>query len=214
MQSSKEFEKITRIRIDRTIAALTQNNMRGYFVSGTAELLSLIDELCAKDNVITAGGSKTLEETGVIAHLHKNYGEKFLDREECTNEEWNGVVRKGFSADTFFSSTNAVTESGELYNIDGIGSRVSAQIFGPAQVIMVVGANKIVPNIESAFERLSTVAAPCNAMRMGRSTPCTHSGQCERCSSDERICSAYVILCRQIIKDRIKVIILPDSYGY
>ena len=142
------LQKITDLRVEKTIKALEKNCMKGYYVKSEAELLKLIDSLIQDDKLITAGGSMTLNETGVIKHLHEKYNDIFADRADCKNQdEVEDVFRKAFSSDTFFASTNAVTENGELYNIDGNGNRVSAMIFGPKQVILVVGTNKIVADL-------------------------------------------------------------------
>ena len=110
--------------------------------------------------------------------------------------------------------TNAVTEYGELYNVDGTGNRVAAMIFGPKQVIIVAGLNKIVTDLHAAVDRLETVASPANCVRLGRNTPCAKTGRCGHCLSPDRICNDYVIMAHQRDKDRIKVIFIADEFGY
>ena len=155
------LQKIIDLRVEKTIKALEKNLMKGYYVKSQSELMTLIDSLIADDKLITAGGSMTLAETGVIAHLNEKYSGIFADRASCNSpEEIEEVFRKAFISDTFFASTNAVTENGELYNIDGNGNRVSAMIFGPKQVILVVGTNKIVSDLDAAKTRLAKIAPP------------------------------------------------------
>ncbi|WP_245755151.1 lactate utilization protein [Pelosinus propionicus] len=123
-------------------------------------------------------------------------------------------TRRSFSADTFLCSTNALTEDGELYNIDGNGSRVAAMIYGPEQVIIVAGINKIVRNLEEAEKRVRNYAAPLDAKRLQKNTPCASLGYCVDCKSEERICNDFVVIKRQFTKGRIKVIIVGKQLGY
>lgn len=209
------LQKIIDLRVEKTIKALEKNCMKGYYVKSESELMTLIDNLIENDTLITAGGSMTLNETGVIRHLHEKYDGIFADRADCKNQdEIEDVYRKAFSSDTFFASTNAVTENGELYNIDGNGNRVSAMIFGPKQVILVVGTNKIVADLNEAKTRLAKIACPANTVRLNCDTPCKIAGECQNCHSPARICCSYVTLAQQRKKDRIKVIFVDGSYGY
>ncbi len=209
------LQKIIDLRVNKTIKALEKNCMKGYYVKSENELISLIDSLICDDTLITAGGSMTLNETGVIKHLNDKYSGIFADRANCQNQdEVEEVFRKAFVSDTFFSSTNAVTENGELYNIDGNGNRVSAMIFGPKQVILVVGTNKIVADLDEAKIRLKKIACPANTVRLNCDTPCKEVGECRNCNSPARICCSYVTLAQQRKKDRIKVIFIDGNYGY
>ena len=209
------LQKIIDLRVKKTIKALEKNCMKGYYVKNENELISLIDSLIADDKLITAGGSMTLSETGVTAHLNEKYKGIFADRASCqSQDEVEEVFRKAYISDTFFASTNAVTENGELYNIDGNGNRVSAMIFGPKQVILVVGTNKIVANLDEAKTRLEKIACPANTVRLNCDTPCKVVGECQNCHSPARICCSYVTLAQQRKKDRIKVIFINGNYGY
>lgn len=206
---------VTDRRVAKTIRALEHNNMAGYYVKSQEELFSLIDRLTAGDRLITAGGSVTLSETGVTAYLKEKYGSVFADRADCKSpEEIEEVYRKAYISDTYFASTNAVTEDGELYNIDGNGNRVSAMIFGPRQVILVAGTNKLAADLDEAVKRLEKFACPANAVRLKLATPCAESGECRHCHSPGRICCSYVRLAQQRKKDRIKVIFVEGSFGY
>ncbi len=209
------LQKVIDLRVEKTIKALEKNCMKGYYVKSQDELIKLIDSLIADDKLITAGGSMTLAETGVTAHLNEKYSDVFADRASCQNQdEIEEVFRKAYISDTYFASTNAVTENGELYNIDGNGNRVSAMIFGPKQVILVVGTNKIVADLDEAKTRLQKIACPANTVRLNCDTPCKVVGECQNCHSPARICCSYVTLAQQRKKDRIKVIFIDGSYGY
>lgn len=208
-------------KVERTMEALRLNKMKPYFARSREELFEIIGELIKDDKLITAGGSMTLRETGVTDMLMNEYKGIYLDRSEGKNpEEVGEIMRKAFVSDTFFSSSNAITEDGELYNVDGNGNRVSAMIFGPKQVIIVAGVNKIVKNLEEAKLRVEKVAAPKNTVRLSCETPCATTGECEilrsgkPCKSGARICCSYVTLGQQRVPDRIKVVIVNENLGY
>lgn len=202
-------------QVERTINNLRKKNMEGYFIKDEDELKELLQELITGDSVVGVGDSMTLFQTGVIDFLRSgNY--TFLDKykENITSEDKKKIYIENFSADTFLCSTNALTEEGELYNIDGNGSRVAPMLYGPKQVIIVTGINKIVKDIEAAEKRVRNYAAPIDAKRLGKNTPCTTLGYCVDCKSPERICNDFTIIRGQFIKGRIKVIILGKSLGY
>lgn len=202
-------------RIKRAMTALEKNKMKPYYAESREELHDIIRDLVRNDRLITAGGSMTLEESGVTELLMKEFGDAYLDRSAGKNrDEVEEIFRKAFVADSFLSSSNAITENGELYNVDGNGNRVSAMIFGPKQVIIVAGVNKIVRDVSEAVSRVETVAAPRNAARLECPTPCAETGRCARCCSDRRICCSYVLLGQQRVPDRIKVIIVNEELGY
>ncbi len=202
-------------QIDRTIDNLRKHNMEGFFVKDDMELIELLKELIAEDSVVGVGDSMTLFETGIIDFLREgNY--TFLDKYKkgIISEEKKQIYIQNFSADTFICSTNALTENGELYNIDGNGSRVAPMLYGPKQVILVTGINKIVRNIEEAEKRVRNYSAPIDAKRLDKKTPCTTLGYCVDCKSPNRICNDFVVIRGQFIKDRIKVIIVGKQLGY
>ncbi|HBR01394.1 MAG TPA: lactate utilization protein [Ruminiclostridium sp.] len=202
-------------QIERTISNLKKHNIKGFFVKDENELMTLLKELLNGHSVIGVGDSMTLFETGVIDFIRKgNY--TFLDKYKkgITSEEKREIYIRNFSADTFISGTNALTEEGELYNIDGNGSRVAPMIYGPKQVILVAGINKIVKNIDEAEKRVRNYSAPIDAKRLNKNTPCTALGYCVDCKSPDRICNDFTIIRGQFIKDRIKVIIVGKPLGY
>lgn len=202
-------------QVERTIKNLNSRNMEGYYINNIDQLLQKLKELLPEGSIVGVGDSMTLFETGVIDFLRsKNFN--FLDKyqDKLTNDEKRDIYIKNFSADTFICSTNAITESGELYNVDGNGSRVAPMIYGPKQVILIVGINKIVKNIEEAEIRVRSYAAPIDAKRLNKDTPCTKLGYCVDCKSPNRICNDFVVIRGQFIKGRIKVLILGENLGY
>lgn len=209
-------------RIEKTIENLKKNNMAAYYVENSAEAVKLVEELLTEGETISCGGSVTLAQSGVFA-LMQSGRYNFLDRSRAKSpEETAEIYRKTFYADTFLTSANALTEEGELVNVDGNCNRISAITFGPKSVIVVVGANKIVSNVTEGFKRIKEIAAPLNTKRLGCNTPCVKLGHCikvdrpipEGCDSPERICVNYLVSGRQRIKDRVKVIICNESLGY
>jgi len=206
-------------KIQKTIDNLTKNNMRAFYVEKRGDVVPLIKTLMPKGASAGSGGSVTLAECGVIEFLQGGYAE-FLDRERAA------------AADFYFSSSNAVTEDGDLYNVDGRANRVSAIAYGPKNVIIVVGVNKIVKTLQHAAYRVKTIAAPKNCVRLKLDTYCAQEGKCrsfkiftdlgalhhvpinEGCDSDSRICCHYLVSGRQRVKERITVIIVGEELGY
>ena len=202
-------------RIEKVMENLRLNRMKPYYAENSEKARELVRELVKNDKLITSGGSMTLAECGVIDMLMSEFGSAYLDRSAGKDrEEVEEIMRKAFVSDTFLASTNALTEDGELYNVDGNGNRVSAMIFGPKQVVVVVGVNKIVKDLAEAVERVEKVAAPKNTVRLERATPCVKTGVCGHCRSEDRICCSYVTLAQQRVPDRIKVIIVGENLGY
>ncbi|MDE6732474.1 MAG: lactate utilization protein [Oscillospiraceae bacterium] len=202
-------------KIQKTMEALRLNRMKPFYAENSAEACEIVRGLIENDKLITSGGSMTLKESGVIEMLTKDFGGVYLDRSAGKDrEEVEEIMRKAFVSDTFLASTNALTEDGELYNVDGNGNRVSAMIYGPRQVVLVVGVNKIVKDLAAAKERVEKIAAPKNTVRLDCATPCKKLGECQHCRSDARICCSYVTLAQQRVPDRIKVIIVNENLGY
>lgn len=211
----KNLEYINTKMVERTIKALEKNNMNGYFVKNEKDLHLKLEELVKENDLVACGGSMTLFELGVIDFI-RNGKYNFLDRYEkgITPEKMKDLFRKSFSSDVFFTSTNAITEDGELYNVDGNGNRVAAMIYGPDKVIVIVGINKIVKDVKEAVVRNQRVAAPTNAQRLNINTPCKKEGICMDCMSSDRICCEYTLIKRQRVKGRIHVIFVDGNYGY
>lgn len=206
---------VNECRINRTIEALKKNNMNGYLAKDKDEIINIIEDIVEEGAVVSCGGSMSLFEVGIIDYLRKGRY-NLLDRYEegLTREEITKVFRESFSADAYFVSSNAITEKGELYNVDGNGNRVAAMLFGPKKVVVIVGVNKIVADIDEAIKRNREISAPANAKRLNRDTPCAKVGYCMDCKSSHRICNEYTIIKRQGDKDRIHVIFLNKELGY
>ena len=202
------------VKINRTLESLRKNNMESFLINTHEELIGKIEELVDVDSKVSFGGSSTLFETKVMEHLRSGRYE-LLDRykEGLTQKEIKKIFRESFFCDAYFTSTNAITEEGELYNVDGNGNRVAAMLYGPDKVIVIAGVNKIVKDINEAIYRVENFAAPANAKRLDKKTPCTVTGKCMNCSSPERICREYTVI-RKPVPNRIFVLLLNEEYGY
>ena len=211
--------------IDKTMQALRKNNMAAYYVETKEEVLPLVESLLKDGETISHGGSETLRECGLTG-LFNSGRYNYLDRSKAQSpEETEEIYRRTYMADTFFASSNAVTESGLLFNVDGNSNRVSAILYGPKQVIFVCGYNKIVKDLDEAVTRLKSVASPKNTKRLNCNTYCAREGEClamgrdatfmcDGCKSPDRICCNYVISAWQRHKDRIKIIFVGEELGY
>lgn len=210
----KNKRLVNELKINRTIEALRKNNMEGFLVNTREELIDKIDELVKEGSKISCGGSMTLFEYGIIDHLRSERYD-FLDRYKVglSKEEIKNIFRESFFCDAYFTSSNAITEEGELYNVDGNGNRVAAMLYGPDKVIVIAGVNKIVKDINEAISRVENYSAPANAKRLNRKTPCTVTGKCMNCNSPERICREYTVI-KKPTPNRIFVLLLNEEYGY
>ena len=213
MDKNREF--VVHQKVKRTIEALEKNNMNGYFVEDENEVIEKVKEIMNEGELVAVGGSMTLFETGVIDFL-RNEKYKFLDRYEegLSKEDIKKLYRESFFTDTYLASSNAITENGELYNVDGNGNRVAAMIYGPDKVIVVAGINKIVKDLDEAIKRNREWSAPANAKRLNKKTPCTKTGYCMDCDSKDRICSEYTLIRKQSDKNRMHIIIVNKELGY
>ena len=121
--------------------------------------------------------------------------------------------RRSLLVDFFITGTNAVTEDGQLVNLDMLGNRVAALTFGPRHVVVLLGRNKIVPSLEEAMFRVKNIAAPANAMRLDKKTPCVKTSYCEECKSPERICNTWTITEKSFPKGRVRVVLINQDLG-
>lgn len=211
--------------INMTMQKLRKNNMAAYYVETKDEVVELLKTLMNEGETVTHGGSETLKACGVIDLLNSG-AYHYLDRSKAlTPEEVEKIYRDAYFADTYLGSANAVTESGLLYNVDGNSNRVSAYLYGPKQVILICGWNKIVKDLDEATYRVKAYASPQNTKRLGCDTYCANAGEClsigrdasymcDGCRSEGRICCNYVISARQRHKDRIKIIFVGEELGY
>jgi hypothetical protein len=214
----------------KVIENLQKRNMNGFYADNREEALSISMGLVLPGAVVARGDSISVEQIGLLAEIVKRNQNKLIDPFKTGDDgQWvepterQHMMRDTFFADVFITSSNAITLDGKLVNIDGFGNRVSAMIFGPAKVVLIVGVNKIVKDIEAALERIHQYAAPVNANRHflhhhGKNfanLPCVKTGGCADCRQDGRICNYTVIIDGSMPphKGRINVVLVNEELG-
>ena len=212
------MEKYWELSLENCKNALEKNNFGAFIAQTPSEAKGIvIDQILPGIDIksVSWGDSLTLYATGILPYFRENseinlietFGEK-ISREKSMERR-----REAMLTDLFFTGTNAVTESGMLVNLDMIGNRVGGIIFGPKFVVIVVGRNKIVSNLEEAMNRIKNIAAPANAIRHAKNTPCTKTSYCMDCNSPDRICNIWTIHEKSHPKGRIKVILIDQDLG-
>ncbi|MBO4369909.1 MAG: lactate utilization protein [Paludibacteraceae bacterium] len=195
------------------VKALKARHFDAYYCKDRTEAAKLIQSLIPETDTVAWGGSMTIEALGLIdwARGHR----KVIDRDKAANrEEKLQLMRESLLCDTYLMSSNAVTADGQLYNIDANGNRVAALTFGPRQVIVAVGMNKVAPTLEEAVSRARNTAAPVNVARFGLQTPCASTGQCADCKSPQSICCSFVRTRLCNVPGRIKVVLVGENLGF
>ena len=195
----------------KTIKGLESRNMTGYYAKDKEEALRIALSLIPEGSTVSMGGAMSVHEIGLSDAL-KNGNYNFIDRDEF--EDKRQAMLLAYDADFFLSSSNAMTDDGILVNIDGNANRVSAIAQGPKKVLMIVGMNKVCPDVDSAMKRARNVAAPINTQRFGINPPCTKTGTCSNCKSPDTICCQFLITRYSRHEDRIHVILVNEDLGF
>jgi L-lactate utilization protein LutB len=211
-----EFVKAHRqILFDTTVESLKKHGFEAYVCASKEDAAKKIMEVAAAVTSVGIAGTHTVRALGVVPLLEKA-GKTMYDHWQFkvgTPEELQ-CRRDQMHADLFLSSVNALTMTGEIVNRDGCGNRTNSMTFGPRQVILVAGRNKIVPDLDAAIGRIEEVAAPIRAMSLNRKTPCVSTGMCMDCDSPERICRVTSIIHRKPMLTSIMVLIVDEELGY
>lgn len=194
----------------KVIKGLESRNMSGYYAADKEEALEKALDLIPMGSSVTMGGCMSAVEIGLVGAV-KNGDYDFIDRYAGDRRE---AELKAYGADVFLASANAMTEDGEIVNIDGNSNRVSCIAYGPKKVIFIVGMNKICNDLDSAMKRARNIAAPINAQRFGLATPCSKTGACMNCKSPDTICCQFLITRFSRHEGRIHVILVNDSLGF
>jgi hypothetical protein len=207
--------------IKTLIETLEGNNIPATYVPTRREAFDRIMSMIPEGSVVGFGDSLTLREIGIVDALTEgNY--TFLNPwAPGTDTEKNiALKRRALTSDVFVTGTNALTLDGKIVNVDGHGNRVAAMLFGPAKVIVVVGINKIVADVQAALERIRNEAAPLNVKRhpnFDPMPPCGETGVCTDCGSAWRICNKTVIVERQYDNNKytpiLTVVIVGEKLG-
>jgi len=214
----KPVENFWRIRLADVKAALEANNFEVFLAEKSEDshkivLEDLIPKL--KPRTVSWGGSMTFTGTGLYEKLKARSDMEVWDTFEgkISDDEKKQRRRQALHADLFITGTNAVTEAGQLVNLDMIGNRIAALTFGPRWVIIVVGRNKIVPDLEEAMFRVKNYVAPANSMRLDKKTPCVKTSFCEECKSSDRICNTWTITEKSFPRGRVKILLINEDWG-
>ena len=193
--------------------AMRRRGFDAYYVSTAEEARAKALELIPEGSTVSWGGSVTIDEIGLKQAVIDG-GYKVINRDEGkTIEEKRELMKKALTCDVFLMSANAVSQDGQLVNIDGTGNRVAALCFGPKEVIVIAGMNKVAGSLEEAYSRARKFAAPVNAQRFDFETPCSKTGMCADCLSPQCICSQLVVT-RRTSGGRIKVILVGEDLGF
>ncbi|MBW2514842.1 MAG: lactate utilization protein [Deltaproteobacteria bacterium] len=207
-----------KIRLNDTKEQLEANNFEVTIATDTSHAKTIVLEKFIpqlKPRSISWGGSMTFVASGLYQILKDAQDMKVVDTFDKSLSAAESMERKRASllVDLFITGTNAITEDGQLVNLDMIGNRIGALTFGPKHVIVLVGRNKIVPDIEDAMARIKDFAAPANAMRLDKKTPCTKTAFCHECKSPDRICNTWTITEKSFPKHRVKIVLINEALG-
>jgi L-lactate utilization protein LutB len=217
-------------RAQKVIENLQKRKMKGYFAADKKEALSIVLGLIPPGQIVARGDSISLDQIGFLDAIAQRNQNAVLDPFKTDADgRWlneadrQRMFRETFFADIFITGSNAITLDGKIVNIDGAGNRVAAMIFGPAKVILVLGVNKIVKDVDEALERIHQIAAPVNARRHylkhhseGFATlPCVKTGSCAECRHDFKICNYTVIIDGAMPhhQGRINVVLVGQELG-
>lgn len=212
------LEQYWQIRLTSVKKTLETNNFEVFLAENAAAAKKIVfEEIIPKTNAksIAWGGSLTFTATGLYDAVKSMKGVTILDPYDKTvsREETMERRRQSLLADLFITGTNAVTETGMLVNLDMIGNRVAALTYGPKDVIVLAGRNKITADLEEAMMRVKNIAAPANTMRLGMNTPCAKTSYCEECKSKDRICNSWTITEKSFPKGRVKIVLINEDLG-
>jgi L-lactate utilization protein LutB len=215
----KPIDNYWNLRLADLKTALESNNFEVYLADDRQAACRIaLEDIIPKLNArsISWGGSMTfLKADGLYDRLKNNKEFEVLDTFDKTgsSEEMLERRRQALLVDLFITGTNAITEIGQLVNLDMIGNRIGALTFGPKWVIILVGRNKLVASLDEAMYRIKNYVAPANSMRLDKKTPCIKTSYCEECKSPDRICNTWTITEKSFPKGRVKVVLINEDLG-
>jgi L-lactate utilization protein LutB len=214
----KPLDNYWTIRLAELKNALEGNNFEVHLAADSAAAHRIVmDDVLPKTGArsVGFGGSLTAVGTGLYQTFKSRTDIAMIDTldKQVPFEELMERRRKSLMVDLFITGSNAVTEDGQLVNLDMLGNRVAAITFGPRHVVVIVGRNKIVPSLDDAMFRVKNIAAPANAMRLDKKTPCVKTSYCEECKSPDRICNSWAITEKSYPKGRVRVVLVNQDIG-
>jgi len=214
----KPVENYWQKRLSEVKKALEDNNFEVFVADNAADASKIVEEeilpgISAK--TVSWGGSMTFIATGLYNSIKDNPNMEILDtfNKSLSGEAKIELRRRSLLVDLFITGTNAITEMGQLVNLDMIGNRIGGITFGPKHVVILVGRNKIVSDLEDAMYRIKNYVAPANSMRLDMKTPCVKTSHCEECKSPDRICNTWTITEKSFPKGRLKVVLINEDLG-
>ena len=203
------------INIETVVENLKKNNFAVHVAENKEEGAQIVRSLIEKGATIGVGGSVTIDQLDILdgleaeGHLIFNHNKAGLTPQQVLD-----FRRRELTCDVFLTSTNALTEKGELVNIDGVGNRVAALTFGPKRVVVATGINKIVADVHAGIARIGSVAAPLNNKRLKKDMPCTKVGHCVDCQLPGRICNVTTITKKRPPLTDIHIVLIKEELGY
>ena len=215
----KPIDNYWNLKLESVKENLENNNFE-VFIAQDAKAAKEIamDDIIPKLDIksVSWGGSMSFVATGLFHELKDNPDIDILNTfdQSLSKEEMMEKRRQSLMVDLFITGTNALTEAGHLVNLDMMGNRVAAMMWGPKTVLLIIGRNKITGDLEDAMIRIKNYAAPVNTMNLDKKTPCRKTGICHDCSSPDRICNYWTILEKSFIKNRIKIILVNEDLGF
>ena len=210
------------IELSKLLKNIESQNMQAFYVENVKEAKALVDSLIPDGVKVMNGGSRTLANNGFLTMFEESDRYNYVGMpKDATDEERDAYYLERFTSDVFLCSANALLETGEIYQVDGASTRIAPLIYGPKSVIMVVGINKIVKDLDEAIARVRCHITPTIASWMAPDAPCVKLGKCvadgkamgKGCMVDARRCCNFVLMGRQRVHHRIKVIIVGESVG-
>ncbi len=208
------IKKYYQVNAEQVIKNFQKRNIEGYYCSTANEAAEKALDLIEDGSTVSWGGSMTLQQIGLLERL-KETNLELLDRDNASNAEEKAEIQyKAFGCDYYLMSSNAITQDGKLVNIDGNGNRIAALIYGPRNVIIIAGMNKVTKDEDSAMKRVRNYSAPTNAIRLEQETPCTKTGKCHECLVEDCICCQVLVTRKSGHDKRIKVILVGEELGF
>ena len=210
MEHRKQYYRTRGLKL---VKEMRKRNMAADYFDTAGQAVEAVLKLIPTGSSVSWGGSVTMDQTGLKQALRAS-DYRLLDRDTAEAEDIPAIYHAALSCDYYIMSSNAVTMDGKLVNIDGRGNRLAALIYGPENVVVIAGMNKVVEDEAEALSRVRNEASPINAVRLDRKTPCASTGSCSDCLSDDCICSHTVITRRSIVRERIKVFLVGEDLGF
>ncbi len=199
---------------EQIIKNLKARNMEGYYAETKEDALKKALELIPEGASVAWGGSMSIQEIGLKEAVCTGNYTAYNRENAKTAEEKRKIELATYDADYFLTSANALSEDGVIVNIDGNANRVSAIAYGPRNVLMVIGMNKVVKDAQTAVSRARNEAAPINAQRFGLNTPCSKTGACFDCKNPDTICCQFLVTRYSKHEGRIKIILVNEDLGF